>query len=251
MIHIKNLSVSYGSERALEDVNLHIPSNTTCAVIGPSGCGKTTLLYALAGLISNYEGDILIYDTKQTGNRQNTGVILQNYGLLPWKTAWNNIVLGLKAREANTNEIYEKSTAVMEELGILQHKDKYPSHLSGGQKQRVAIARTLVTEPDLLLLDEATSALDAMTKEHLQNLILKIYKKRYTTLMLITHSIEEAVFLGQTIVIMEKARVRKIIKNPYFGDEGIRTKLEYYNICLEVRKWLENGEHDENNNELY
>jgi NitT/TauT family transport system ATP-binding protein len=242
MIQVRNLGVSYGSEAALKGIDLDIPKNTTCAIIGPSGCGKTTLLYALAGLLPPQEGQVLINGKELKAVRKETGVILQNSGLLPWKSAWRNVSLGLKARGQDKETINRKVNGILEELGLLQHGNKFPAQLSGGQKQRIAIARTLVLEPDLLLLDEASSALDAITREHIQNLILRIYKKRPTTLVLVTHSIEEAVFLGQRIVVMERSAIRHVIENPYFGDEDIRMKADYYNICLEVRKWLEAGD---------
>ncbi len=241
MISIKNLSFSYGSDQVLDDINLNVEKNSTCAIIGPSGCGKTTLLYLLAGLLNISEGDILINGEKVKGSRRETGVILQGYGLLPWKTVEGNVALGLITRGMPKEEVYESVDKILKELEILELKDKYPAQLSGGQKQRVGIARTLITRPDLLLMDEATSALDAMTKETIQNLLLKIYKKNPTTMLFITHSIEEAVFLGQRIVIMEKAKIKKVVENPYFGDIGIRNKIDYYNICLEVRKVLEKG----------
>ncbi|MTI46944.1 ATP-binding cassette domain-containing protein [Sporosalibacterium faouarense] len=242
MIQIKNLDFSHGDEKVLNNINIDIEKNTTCAIIGPSGCGKTTLLYLLAGLLSINRGEILINGEEWNNCRRETGVILQNYGLLPWKTVWNNVSLGLKVRGLSKKEIEYKVSSILNELKITDLKDKYPTQLSGGQKQRVAIARTLVTNPDLLLLDEATSALDAMTKEHIQNLILDVYKKRSMTLVFVTHSIEEAVFLGQKIIIMEKTKIKKVIDNPYFGAEELRKKIDYYNLCLEVRKWLEDGE---------
>lgn len=238
MISVRNLKVSYGSEIALENINLDIPRNKTCAVIGPSGCGKTTLLYALAGLLAPSDGKVLINGEELKEVRKETGVILQNAGLLPWKTAWDNVSLGLKARKLDRVAIDRKVASILEELGILEHKNKFPAQLSGGQKQRIAIARTLVLEPDLLLLDEASSALDAINREHIQNLILKLYKKKPVTMVMVTHSIEEAVFLGQTIIVMKRAAIKHTIENPYFGDEDIRSKPDYYNICLEVRKWL-------------
>ncbi|WP_069999306.1 ABC transporter ATP-binding protein [Cellulosilyticum sp. I15G10I2] len=241
MIAIKDLCFSYGTEKVLDRIDLTVPKNTTCAVIGPSGCGKTTLLYTLAGLLHFDLGTVLINGERPVGRQKETGVILQDYGLLPWKTVWANVALGLKARGFNKLEVKDKVHAILEELNILELKNKYPAQLSGGQKQRVAIARALVLNPDLLLLDEATSALDAMTKEHIQNLLLKLYKKHPLTMVFITHSIEEAVFLGQQIVIMEKAGIKKVIANPYFGDETIRSKMDYYKICLEVRKYLDGG----------
>ena len=241
MIDIRKLCFSYDRDQALEDINLNIPKNTTCAVIGPSGCGKTTLLYILAGLLHISEGEVLINKEKLRGCRKDTGVILQDYGLLPWKTVWSNVALGLKVRGHDPKEINFRVKEILTELNILELKDKYPTQLSGGQKQRVTIGRTLVTKPDLLLLDEATAALDAITKEHIQNLLLKLYMKRPITMVFVTHSIEEAVFLGQKIVVMDKTKIKKVIDNPYFGDTEIRWKMDYYNICLEVRRWLEEG----------
>lgn len=242
MIHVRNLGVNYGSEAALKNINLDIPRNKTCAIIGPSGCGKTTLLYTMAGLIAPSSGKVMINGEEMKAIRRETGVILQNAGLLPWKTAWENVALGLKARRLDKSVINRKVTAILEELGILEHRNKFPAQLSGGQKQRIAIARTLVLEPDLLLMDEASSALDAINREHIQNLILKLYKKNPATMVLVTHSIEEAVFLGQTIVIMERAAIKHIIENSHFGEEDIRFKPDYYSICLEVRKWLSGEE---------
>ncbi len=238
MIEIKDLHISYGEEVALHNVNLNIEKNTTCAIIGPSGCGKTTLLYAIAGLIKPNEGEILINQQKLTNVRKNTGVILQDYGLLPWKTVWNNVSFALLARDTSKSDTSYKVENILKDLGIYEYKDKYPGELSGGQKQRVAIARTLALEPDLLLMDEPSSALDAMTKEHIQNIILSIYKRKPTTLITVTHNIEEAVFLGQKIVIMGKANIIHTMDNPYFGKDNLRENIDFYRFCLEVRKWI-------------
>ncbi|WIV12386.1 ABC transporter ATP-binding protein [Proteiniborus sp. MB09-C3] len=238
MIEIKDLHISYGKEAALSNVNLHIEKNTTCAIIGPSGCGKTTLLYAIAGLIKPNEGEIFINRQKLTNVRKNTGVILQDYGLLPWKTVWNNVLFALLARNISKETAENRVVDILKNLGIYEYKDKYPMELSGGQKQRVAIARTLALEPDLLLMDEPSSALDAMTKEHIQNVILNIYKQMPNTLIIVTHSIEEAAFLGQKIVIMGKANIIHTMDNPYFGKEKLRENIDFYRFCLEVRKWI-------------
>jgi len=238
MIEIKDLHVSYGDEVALDNVNLSIEKNTTCAVIGPSGCGKTTLLYSIAGLIKPNRGTIFINGKELINIRKNTGVILQNYGLLPWKTVWNNVLFALLARNVSKNIAISRAENILKDLGIYEYKDKYPSELSGGQRQRVAIARTLALEPDLLLMDEPSSALDAITKEHMQNIILNIYKQRPTTLVIVTHSIEEAAFLGQKIVIMGKANIVHTMDNPYFGKDKLRENIDFYRFCLEVRKWI-------------
>ncbi|WP_071396292.1 ABC transporter ATP-binding protein [Bacillus tuaregi] len=239
MIKVEQLDVRYGEEKALDNISLTMKKNTTYAIIGPSGCGKTTLLYTLAGLITPASGSIFVNKEKLAGIRKNTGLILQDYGLLPWKTVWDNIAFPLKTRGLHKSEIQAKVTSILDSLGMLPFGKKLPGELSGGQKQRVAIARTLALEPDLLLMDEASSALDAMTKEHIQNLILNTYKQREITLVMVTHNIEEAVFLGQNIIVMSKGKIRHIIENPHFGAVDLRNQLEFYKICLEVRKWLD------------
>lgn len=238
MIEVKDIQVHYGEEIALEQVSLSIEKNTTCAVIGASGCGKTTLLYALAGLIKPASGKILIRGEELKGIRKRTSLILQDYGLLPWKNVWDNIAFPLKSRGLHKDELNAKVTLTLKSLGIEEHAKKFPGELSGGQKQRVGIGRALALEPDLLLMDEASSALDAMTKELIQNLVLNIYKEKQFTLVMVTHNIEEAVFLGQKIVVMDKGKIKHIMDNPYFGMDDLRNNLAFYQTCLQVRRWL-------------
>ncbi|WP_242850112.1 ATP-binding cassette domain-containing protein [Clostridium polynesiense] len=164
---------------------------------------KTTLLYSLAGLARPASGSISINGEELKSVRKSTGLILQNYGLLPWKNVWDNIAFPLKARRGDKEEIKEKVSGILRNLNLLEHSKKFPDELSGGQKQRVAIGRTLALEPDILLMDEASSALDAITKEHIQNLILDIYREKQLTLIMVTHNIEEAVFLGEKIASYE------------------------------------------------
>ena len=242
MIEVNNLQVSYGNVRALEGISLKVERNATCAIIGPSGCGKTTLLYTLAGLINPEEGTIYIGGEELSGIRRSTGIILQDYGLFPWKNVWNNVALGLQVRGETKEKISEIVSNILAVLGIGHLSCKYPAELSGGEKQRVAIGRTLAMKPDLLLMDEPSSALDAITKEHIQNLILKLYKSAPLAMVIVTHSIEEAVFLGQKIIVMGKAKIKHVQDNPYFGDEELRSRMEYCKICLEVRKWMDRGE---------
>ncbi len=242
MIDIRGLSVFYGKEKALDDINLSIEKYSTCAVIGPSGCGKTTLLYVLAGLVTPGSGKVIIDGTEQKGVRQGTAIVFQDYGLLPWKTVWNNVALGLQVRKYSKDFIKQRTHHILGVLGLEHLKDKYPSQLSGGQKQRVAIGRALAMQPDLLLMDEPSSALDAITREHIQDLVLEIYKSFPMTMVLVTHNIEEAVFLGKKIVVMGKACIKHVLDNPYFGDMSLRRKEEFYRACIEVRKWLDGGE---------
>lgn len=241
MIKINELVIKYGDNTILNQLNLQIGSDQTCAIIGPSGCGKSTLLYGIAGILKPASGSILINDATVSGNRKQTGVILQTYGLMPWKTVWENASLGLKIRGSKKAIIKEKITAILKQLHIYDHRDKYPVQLSGGQRQRVAIARALSIEPDLLLMDEPFSSLDAIAREELQNVVVDLHKKEEMTVIIVTHSIEEAVFLGQKIVIMDPktGTIKRTINNTHFGDHAFRNTREFHDTCVEVRQLME------------
>lgn len=227
MISIKDLSVKYKEETAIDNLNLYLEDGKAYAIIGKSGCGKTTLLYTIAGLISNYEGKLEV--------RGEASLILQNLGLFNWFTVYKNIYLGLNKSSISKDEKNIKVNNIIEELGLSDVKNKYPKELSGGQKQRVAIARTIIKNPEILLLDEATSALDSITKEKIQDLLLEIKKEKNITMVLVTHNIEEAVFLGEEIIVMKDGKIDSIIENQYFGDKDIRAKKEYIEVCNKVR----------------
>ncbi|WP_066891865.1 ABC transporter ATP-binding protein [Clostridium nigeriense] len=227
MIKIKNLTVRYKDETAIENLNLSIEKGKSYAIIGKSGCGKTTLLYTMAGIISNYEGKLEI--------EGESSLILQNLGLFNWFNVYKNILLGLNKSSLTKEEKNKLVNNIIEELDLNEVKNKYPKELSGGQKQRVAIARTIISNPEILLLDEATSALDSINKEKIQELLLDIKNKKKITMILVTHNIEEAVFLGEEIIVMKDGNIKSIISNKYFGDKNIRMKKEYIEICNEVR----------------
>ena len=194
IIKIKDLSVKYNEEIAIDKLNLSIEKGKSYAIIGKSGCGKTTLLYTMAGLISNYEGKLEI--------EGETSLILQNLGLFNWFTVYKNISLGLNKSNLSKEEKEKLVNRVINELGLADIKHKYPKELSGGQKQRVAIGRTIINNPEILLLDEATSALDSINKEMIQELLLEIKIEKNITMILVTHNIEEAVFLGEEIIVL-------------------------------------------------
>ncbi len=238
MIKCKDIVVKYDNFIAINKINLFVSKNTSCAIIGKSGCGKTTLLYTLAGLLQPENGQVEIDNKLITGIRKETGVILQNHGLFPWKTVWQNVSLGLKIRRKKPNFIKKEVATILKKLDIFEQKDKYLNQLSGGQKQRVAIARSIAIKPDLLLMDEPTSSLDAITKEDFQKKILKLYKNQDLTMVFVTHDIEEAVFLGQKIIIMEAGKIKREISNDLFGNESIKKEIDFYKICLEVRDIL-------------
>ena len=179
-LSIKSLKVDYEQKgeivTALDSVNLSLPRGKRGVIIGPSGCGKSTLITVLAGLNSNYSGDVQINGKPPVVGGE-TALILQDFGLLPWKTVWDNVVLGLKLRKKTTAEINIAVETVLKKLGLSSLAKRYPAQLSGGQRQRVAIARALVLEPRLLLMDEPFSSLDALTREEIQDFLLKIWEE--------------------------------------------------------------------------
>ncbi|HHW28123.1 MAG TPA: ABC transporter ATP-binding protein [Syntrophomonadaceae bacterium] len=245
MLTLNNVSLAYtngkASVNALVDIDFQIEEGKSYAIIGPSGCGKTSLIFLMMGLLHPTTGEILLYGKPLLKPHRDTALILQEYGLLPWKTVWENAALGLKLRKVAEEEINRILERVFEELELTECIDRYPTQLSGGQKQRVALARALSLRPKLLLMDEPLSALDALTRENLQEVILKLIKRYQMTSVLVTHSIEEAVYLGQKIVILssQPGRICAQIDNPEQGTDGYRKKTSFYEKCSEVRSLLE------------
>jgi len=245
MLALNGVSLIYSNGeiavQALSAIDLQIESGKSYAIIGPSGCGKTSLIFLMAGLLIPTEGKVFLQGKPLLKPSRGTALILQEYGLLPWKTVWENAALGLKLRQAPEKKIEQILEQVFSELELSECIDRYPNQLSGGQKQRVALARALSLQPDLLLMDEPLSALDALTRENLQDLILRLIKGRRITCVLVTHSIEEAVYLGQEIIILSArpGRIRAIVANPDQGTEGYRHDISYHEKCTEVRALLE------------
>lgn len=241
MIEVNDLLIKYGNHTVLDHLQLHVGSQESIAIIGPSGCGKSTLLYALAGIIKPQSGTIEINGEAVNGTRKETGVILQSYGLLPWKTVWENASLGLQIRKLSKKDIQTKVSKILKQLHIIDQKNKYPVQLSGGQQQRVAIARALAIEPDLLLMDEPFSSLDAIVREELQHVLVDTYYRKKLSILFVTHNIEEAVFLGQKIIVMQPnpGSIRAIVENEHFGDPDLRKKKSFHETCVKVRQLME------------
>jgi ABC-type nitrate/sulfonate/bicarbonate transport system ATPase subunit len=243
MIRIEQLHIAYESRGSrydvLKDINLELAAGETCAIIGPSGCGKSTLLKILAGIITSYDGTVTINGQPVMPEQQIIGFIPQNYGLLPWKNIAENIRLGVKIKnkdDKNQNRLQD----MVQLLGLGGLEYRYPGELSGGQQQRVALARAFLLQPDLLLMDEPFSALDAMTREEIQNVFLHVWRKHSVSTVLVTHHVEEAVYLGRKIVILSAApgTISKIVDNPLFGVEDIRNHQDFFQLCLELRKTI-------------
>ena len=209
---------------ALDNVNLEIMQGEAVTVVGPSGCGKSTLLYLLSGLNKPTSGEVIFEGKKLAGLNRKAVLILQDYGLFPWKTVAENVGLGLvlNRRENGLSkpEIKARTEEILRLLKIDNEAKKFPTQLSGGQRQRVAIARALIMNPDVLLMDEPFSALDAVTKESLKNLIIDVCQKENLTLVFVTHNIEEAVSLGNRIVVFgnEPGVVKEVIESNFDGN---------------------------------
>ncbi|MFD2970499.1 ABC transporter ATP-binding protein [Peribacillus deserti] len=195
----------------LDDVNLHIKKEEFITIIGPSGCGKSTLLKIIAGLDRKFHGSILIGGQELTGPGIKQGFIFQEHRLFPWLTVEKNIAADLSL---NDSEIRRKVDELIEIVRLKGFEKAYPRELSGGMAQRVAIARALLRNPDVLLLDEPFGALDAFTRTHLQDVLLDIWKKKKTTMILVTHDLDESIYLANRLVIMtpRPGRISQIIE---------------------------------------
>lgn len=243
-ISLKNISLTYDADgddiHALSHISLEIASGESVALIGPSGCGKSTVLKLVSGLLAPSSGEVSIDGRRIERPRSKTGLILQDYGLLPWKTVFENAALGLTIAGVNREKAHTLTQQSLETVGLEDFAHYYPAQLSGGMKQRLAIARSLALDTDIMLMDEPLSALDALTREELQNVLLTLWRKRNYTQILVTHSIEEAVFLGQTIVVLTPGpgRIQTIINNPHAGADGFRDSDEFFTLSRRLREEL-------------
>ncbi len=255
MIEFREVTFAYPNARPVFDrFNWSIERGEAWAVIGASGGGKTTLLMLLAGLRQSNSGSIAINEQIVDRPRPQTGLVLQEYGLLPWATVAQNAALGLRVRdyygpdgrhapvEFVMGPIQQRVDTWLKRLSIDAQRDKFPSQISGGQRQRAAIARTLVLEPDLLLMDEPFAALDAPTREDLQNLTVELQHEHNLTLVFVTHNIEDAVFLGRKILVLGQPphTTPVVIENPQAGALTYRSEPAFFEMCARVRESLTN-----------
>jgi len=253
VIQVHDLTFTYPNGSAIfERFSWTVERGEAWAIIGPSGCGKSTLLYLLAGLRQPTGGQVLIDGQPLARPRPRTGLILQDYGLLPWATVWENAALGLRVRAfygpdgvhtPRDETLDDRPARVgqwLRRLGIDHVAHHYPHQISGGQRQRTAIARTLVLRPDLLLMDEPFGALDALTREDLQNLTLELRAEQQLTLVLVTHNIDEAVFMGENILVLGRPPNREalVVTNPQAGGAGYRQQDAFFTRCNELRELM-------------
>jgi NitT/TauT family transport system ATP-binding protein len=221
VVELKNVTQKYGENVIFEKINFLAEKDNTKGIIkvilGPSGCGKSTLLRYIAGIQQPFSGEILINGRPQT-EKDTVGMVFQKYSSFPWKTVKENVNYGIDLKNGSflkvknflmdkKNETEDKLMEIIETVGLKGHEDKFAQYpiLSGGQLQRVAIARSLMVTPEILLMDEPFGALDISTRLQMQKLLLKIYAELNTTIILVTHDIQEAVYLADEIYIMSKA----------------------------------------------
>jgi len=205
-LEIDCVSKTYTSSKgelveALRDVNLQVKDREFVALLGPTGCGKTTLLKLVAGLIKPTTGEIRLNKNKINGPGVDRGMVLQNYTLFPWLNVWDNIEFGLRLNGMPKEKRYELVEHYIRLIGLKEFENAYPSELSVGMQQRVAIARTMVTNPEILLMDEPFGALDTQTRSLMQELLLDVWEKDNKTVLFVTHDVEEAIFLADTIYV--------------------------------------------------
>ncbi|MFH1114865.1 MAG: ABC transporter ATP-binding protein [Pseudomonadota bacterium] len=239
----RNLSKTYSAENgpvhALRSCDISLPEAQSLALVGPSGCGKSTLLLLMAGLESPTEGSLSFRGRPLTRPHREIALVLQDYGLFPWKSVRRNVELGLRIRGEQIDR--RNVERLLAELDIAEKADVYPQQLSGGQRQRVALARALILNPSLLLLDEPFAALDTLTRERLQDLVATMWRKRKFGMALVTHNIQEAVRLGHRILVMGETpgTILGCVENPNACGPYYRGSDEFYEISAHVRQQLE------------
>lgn len=236
----KRFDSAGGQVQALENVELKVQEGEFITVIGPSGCGKSTLLRIIAGLDTGYTGSVTLEGQAISGPGIDKGFIFQEHRLFPWLTVEKNIASDLPLRRP---EIRQRVDELIELVKLDGFETSYPRELSGGMAQRVAIARALLRSPKILLLDEPFGALDAFTRAHMQTVLLDIWRRNRTTMILVTHDIDEAVFLGNRVVILEPrpGKIRKIvpIDLPY---PRTKTTTSFQELRLKVLNYFEKVE---------
>ncbi len=256
IVSIDSLEFGYSSDKPIfKGFNWEIAAGERWAILGPSGCGKSTLLLIMAGILKPNSGDVSVGGRAIQRPRPSTGLILQNYGLLPWATVQQNAELGIKVRDfygpdgthapEKIDEVSENSSPDywLKRLGLEEFRDRYPSQISGGQQQRTAIARSLSLSPDLLLMDEPFGSLDAPTSQSLQNLSIELNREDQIAMVMVTHSVETAAFLGEKILVLGNPpnSSPKIIENLKSGDVDYRSSKDYLDICQLLSNVLDNS----------
>ena len=235
MLQLEDVGAAYGKRAVLCGINLEFAREKTYAIIGKSGVGKSTLLHVIAG-IKPFSGRITLDGEILDRRRHRIALVPQKNSLIPWKTVRQNIYLPASMHADPDRTLMSKLVTLTEELGISALLEKYTNHLSGGEQQRVAIARALLFSPDLLLLDEAFSALDAITKSEVQHVFFAAINKRKVNTILVTHDIDEALYLAEELYVMKNGNCTKAVgENALFGREREAFPMEYIEMARSLK----------------
>lgn len=246
-IEVRDVAITFGkgadAHRAVETTQVMIEAGQFVCILGPSGCGKSTLLNAIAGYVNPTEGEVLVDGTRVEKPGPDRGMVFQQYSLLPWKTVYENVAFGPKMAGHGRVEAGSTANTFLELVGLKKFGNRYPAELSGGMQQRVGIARALANYPSVLLMDEPFGALDAQTRLMMQESLLDIWRKFGTTVVFVTHDVDEAVFLADRVLIMSAAPGRIIedvqIDLPRPRSTDMASSAEYVQarqFCLDTIK---------------
>jgi len=239
LLAFENVSFWYDStQKILDNFCWQLQRGQSWAILGPSGCGKTTLLHLMAGIRQPTAGTVCYWGRPITKPDANVGLMLQDYGLLPWYTVERNIRIGLEIRGESSAAMRQRSAEWLDRLGIAAIRNQYPNQVSGGQRQRIALARLLALESTVRLLDEPLSAVDELTRERLQKQLWSLSQADTTTTVLVTHNIEEAVLLADHILIItDYAPVRsfQMLTTPFRNELPARTDPQFIEFCQTIR----------------
>lgn len=229
-----------GYDFAIEDVTWTVNEGEFHSLLGKSGCGKTTLLKLAAGLLKPQQGKVYLQGMEVLKPSAQIGYVFQSPTLLEWKTIRDNVLLPISLQRRPNRTELDYADELLKLMGILSHRDKYPYELSGGQQSRVAIARALIQKPIMLFLDEPFAALDAITREELQDDLLKLCEEQKTTVLFITHDITEAIYLSDHVAIVDGGKIIKdfMVDLPEKRTFDIRYEPYFNDLCLRVRQWI-------------
>jgi len=244
LLTIKDLNVTYRTDEkstvAVDDLSFEIKKGELVSIVGPSGCGKSTILRCISGLLQPTSGTIMIGNNKCTTPGSDRGMVFQDFALFPWRTVRKNIEFGLEIAGVPKEERRERSEKYLKAMGLFEFADSRIHELSGGMKQRVGIARAMIMHPAVILMDEPFGALDAQTRNILQESLVKVLKSSSRTIVFVTHSVDEALYLSDRIIVLSKrpAMIHKIIEVP--GDRPRdRAALEYAAMRKEILSYLQ------------
>ncbi len=245
-LSVQNLSVSFvesdGSLDVLDDISFDLQSSSFVSVIGPSGGGKSTLLRVIIGLVQPNQGQVVFHDTSGSFEKPKIGMVFQKANLMPWRNVLENISLPLELAGMKNTEVVQKAMEMVEMVGLLGFEKSYPHELSGGMAQRVAIARALVHYPDILLLDEPFGQLDALTRERMGEELLRIWQTRQKTVLMVTHSIPEAIYLSDRILVLTSRPARICLDLPVAlprpRHEDMRYSQSFVDLAQQIRHQL-------------